>query len=106
LSAPSDRAAKTWDIAIDQLATRAGRLETDGEFVFRKGERRIVAMRGERKQHAENLWRRALLYGRIIAAIPYVRMIAVTGALSMDNVDPGDDIALVPSANVAMTVAQ
>jgi hypothetical protein len=79
-------------VAVDQLLGLERGLETDGDFVFRKGERRIVATRLGRRKHAEYLWRRALVYGWIISALPYVRMVAVTGALSMDNVDAGGDI--------------
>jgi hypothetical protein len=38
------------------------------------------------------MWRRARRYAGLIWAIPFVRLIAVTGALAVDNVEPGDDI--------------
>ena len=34
----------------------------------------------------------AVRYGLTIARLPFVRMVAVPGALTMDNVEPGDDV--------------
>lgn len=38
------------------------------------------------------LWKRAIFWGRRIASLPFVRMVAVTGALSVDNSEAGDDL--------------
>ncbi len=56
------------------------------------GREGIVETRRCREQVAARIWPRALQYARIIAGLPFVRMVAVTGALAMDNVDPGTDI--------------
>jgi hypothetical protein len=45
-----------------------------------------------RQEQAHRAWHRARFYASIFWALPYVRMVAVTGALAMNNVDPGDDI--------------
>src|SRR5690606_20957099 len=48
--------------------------------------------RQARQAGSERLWHEALRYGRIIASLPYVRMVAITGELAMDNIQPSSDI--------------
>jgi len=56
------------------------------------GREEIVEIRQRRAEIARRLWRKAAHYGRIIASLPFVRMVAVTGSLSMNNTDDGTDI--------------
>jgi hypothetical protein len=51
-----------------------------------------VQTRLRRANKAETLWPKAIYYGGLIARLPFVRMVAVTGALAMNNVDDGADI--------------
>lgn len=52
----------------------------------------IIALRHQRKAAAAELWPQAVRYGRWLARLPFVRMVAVTGALSMENADSDDDL--------------
>jgi hypothetical protein len=79
------------DRTLDRLLA-SGTLETDGHFVYCQARASLVARRVTRQHHALKAWRRARFYARVLWALPYVRMVAVTGSLAMDNVDPGDDI--------------
>jgi hypothetical protein len=80
------------DTAVDWALGDGRGLETDGHFVYLQGRAETVLCRLRRGRAARSLWRRARFYARLIWALPYVRMVAVTGALAMDNVDPDDDV--------------
>ncbi|MBV7327658.1 hypothetical protein KFU94_05245 [Chloroflexi bacterium TSY] len=51
-----------------------------------------IDVRQQRERNAESLWPYAITYGQAIARLPFVRMIAVTGSLAVDNVDSDADI--------------
>ncbi|MSP14538.1 MAG: hypothetical protein EXR62_16485 [Chloroflexi bacterium] len=65
--------------------------QADGYFAL-AGRKEIIPIRQQRREIAGRLWARAHRYAAIIACIPFVRMIAVTGTLAVENVKSGDDI--------------
>jgi hypothetical protein len=62
------------------------------EFFTLRAREEIVETRKQRARVAARLWSKAARYGRLIARLPFVRMVAVTGSLSMNNTDEGKDI--------------
>jgi len=52
----------------------------------------LVEKRQQREITSARLWRRARHYGGLIAGLPFVRLVAVTGALAVNNATEGDDI--------------
>ena len=67
-------------------------LGRDGAYFYLAGRGHIVETRRKREMAAGRLWPQAVTYGRLAATIPYVKMVAVTGSLAVNNVDGGADI--------------
>lgn len=80
---------KAW---LDQ-AVEGGQLRLVDGFYSLAGRPHLAHKRRERQKVSEILWPQAIYYGRWIAALPFVRLVAVTGALAVDNPRDGvDDI--------------
>ena len=62
------------------------------DYFILRGREEIVETRKRRMEVAGRLWPKAARYGRLIASLPFVRMVAVTGSLAMSNADDGKDI--------------
>lgn len=70
-------------------------LDSRSPFWFLSGRAQVVDVRRQREAYSRSLWPFARSYGRLIAALPFVRLVAISGALAMDNVSgPRDDIDL------------
>jgi hypothetical protein len=65
-----------------------------GAFYTLPGREGLAAIRAQREADSAVLIGRARRYGALIARIPFVRMVAVTGALAAGNASSGDDIDL------------
>jgi hypothetical protein len=61
-------------------------------YYFLRGRSEIVAQRLEREMISRPVLVRALRYGRLLGSLPFIRMAAVTGSLSMLNADETGDI--------------
>lgn len=66
-------------------------IQLDG-YVFARQREAIVERRRARQSPSARLWIRARRFTRALAVLPFVRMVAITGALAMDNSLHGDDI--------------
>ncbi len=63
-------------------------------FFTLPGRVRLIPVREQRGKIARAKWTTARQYTRWIARLPFVRMVAVTGTLAVDNVEESDDIDL------------
>ena len=69
-----------------------GHLNQREGLVFVHERESIVECRRARRVSSAWLWVRARRFVRVMAALPFVRMVGITGALAMDNSAPGDDV--------------
>lgn len=83
---------KTVEKLLDHGRPVSGLLASESGYFLIPGREEIVETRRRRAAVAARMWPRAERYGATIGQLPFVRMVAVTGALAMDNVDPGTDI--------------
>jgi hypothetical protein len=65
-------------------------LSRNGRYFTLQGRESVLEIRRARAATAAQYWQRAVRYGRAMSGLPFVRMVAVTGALAMDNMADGD----------------
>ena len=78
--------------ALARCARPGGLLSEREGFYTLRGRESLVDMRRVRAARAARLWPAAVRFGHVIAGLPFVRMVAVTGSLVWDNVDRSADI--------------
>jgi len=69
-----------------------GHLQQIDGLVYAGRRESIVERRRARRAPSGRLWMRARRFARLLALLPFVRMVAVTGALAMNNSTSDDDI--------------
>jgi hypothetical protein len=62
------------------------------DYICLRDREALVDLRRQRTVRSGALWPAARKYGRLIASLPFVRMVAVTGSLAVDNPGEKDDI--------------
>lgn len=62
-----------------------------GGYIGLRGHEAYLELRQEREQYAQEMWGRAHRYGRWFGCLPFVRMVALTGALAVRNPSQSDD---------------
>jgi hypothetical protein len=88
IGVPASRATVRTTLANGKLVPEV--LSRTGRYFTLTGREVAVETRRGRAATAADYWRRALRYGHAIGNLPFVRMVAVTGALAMDNVADAD----------------
>ncbi len=78
--------------ALRDSAWLRARLSLTRGYVTLRGRQSIAAVREARGLSSAALWPAARRWARFIGSLPFVRMVAVTGALAVDNAPAGDDI--------------
>jgi hypothetical protein len=73
---------------------QSGLWECAGDLYMLPGRSELVSMRMRRQAIAREKWSAALRPIHWIACLPFVRMVAVTGSLAVNNVETQDDVDL------------
>jgi len=74
-------------------AGKAG-IDTNGKYFFLRGRKGIVSLRKKREKWSQNKLQIAQKVAKWLKTIPFIKMVAVTGNLAMNNSDKDDDIDL------------
>jgi hypothetical protein len=64
----------------------------ENRYFMLAGREHIIENRLRRARFADDKWAQAICYGSMIASFPFVRMVSVTGALALDNVEVDADL--------------
>lgn len=75
-----------------EVAVRRGDIVQTGPFYSLPQRADLAAIRIRRSEISRRMWPRARWYARLMASLPFVEMVAVTGALSVDNVEADADM--------------
>lgn len=79
------------EYALAHSASLAAMLNVRNGMYFCHERDAILDIRHERERASHGLWQPALKYGGWLAYLPFVRMVALTGALAMRNASAHDD---------------
>ena len=85
----ADRAAVRTALASHRVG---GFLRRSGAHVTLAGRETLAERRRECAEHGARLWPLAARYGALLAQFPFVRLVAVSGALAVDNASEHGDV--------------
>ncbi len=81
------------EAALTSSTLLKGALARSDELVALNNRPELFTLRREREAMAQVLWQPARRYAQVLGRLPFVRMVALTGALAMRNPsDPRDDL--------------
>jgi len=75
-------------LAVEEMT---GSVEEKDGFCCLRGREAIVALRRQREVNSQETFGRALFFGRLLARLPFIRMVALTGSLALKNCDAKGD---------------
>ena len=81
----------TVDDTLNKSQALAQHLILDQTYIACHGREALIDLRRAREAHTRQVWDDAIMYGHWLAWLPFVRMVALTGALAMRNDSAGAD---------------
>ena len=88
----TDEELKKWQVKGD--FARPELIQKTGTFYHFKNRQALVTLRQKRQRFSQLKLRRAQQTVKFFKLIPWIKLVAVTGALAMNNADKNDDIDL------------
>ena len=89
----TDQEIDRWLIKGDTSGSDPEVVKTD-HFYHLKGRQKIITLRRQRQRFSGLKWPRVRGVTKILSLVPTIKLVAVTGALAMNNSDKDDDIDL------------
>lgn len=80
--------------AFTRINANEKRIDTNGKYFFLRGRKGVVSLRKKREKWSQNKLQIAQKVAKWLKTIPFIKMVAVTGNLAMNNSDKDDDIDL------------
>lgn len=80
--------------ALTRTNTNEKQIDTNGEYFFLRDRRKIVVTRKKREKWSQEKLKIAKRVASWLKLIPWIKMVALTGALAMNNSRKNDDIDL------------
>ena len=77
------------------ILTKSSKIGQKGQYYFLKGRIQIVSLRKQRQKYSKFKFKKALFFAKVLKIIPTLKLMAISGALAMQNSHKNDDIDLV-----------
>lgn len=78
-----------------QKLVKAGKIEKSDKYYYLPGNKNIITKIVKKEALSKKYWREAKKVIKLLARAPFVKMIAVSGSLALENVNKNSDIDLV-----------
>lgn len=82
--------------SLDELTAALERgmaaLGHQGGYYFLNGRDSLISVRSAREATSRPAWKRAILFGRLLGSLPFIRMVALTGSLALLNAEESGDL--------------
>jgi hypothetical protein len=86
--------ATSFNKLLSRMEANQKLIKTNGEYYFLVGRKKIVSVRRRREKWSQGKLKIANRVAQKLKIIPWVKMVAATGALAMNNAEKDDDIDL------------
>jgi hypothetical protein len=77
---------------IKALLEKVNQINFNEGYYYLAGRHALVHTRQAREKDSKKIFSRAMFYGKIIGKFPFIRMVALTGSLAMQNLSNAIDI--------------